>query len=99
MADDFVVAGFGDSFEEAVCDHNRNIVAFIQQCSLHVVKLAAEKLQLCLEEVPLIGHYATKSGLKVDPDKVRAILEMPRPTDVKSLLHFNGTVQYLAKCI
>ena len=22
---------------------------------------------------------------------------MPRPTDVKSLLHFNGTVQYLAK--
>ena len=56
-----------------------------------------EKLQLCLEEDPLIGHYTTKSGLKVHPDKVRAILEMPRSTDVKSLLRFNGTVQYLAK--
>jgi len=54
-------------------------------------------ITLCLEEVPLIGHYATNSGLKVHPDKVRAILEMPRPKDVKSLLRFNGTVQYLAK--
>ena len=50
-----------------------------------------------MEEVPLIGHYATKSGLKIHPEKVKAILEMPRPTDVKSLLRFNGTIQYLAK--
>ena len=97
VADDFVVAGFGDTYEEAVCDHNRNIVAFLQRCSQRGVKLAVEKLQLCLEEVPLISHYATKSGLKVHPDEMRAILEMPRPTDVKSLRRFNGTVQYLAK--
>ena len=45
----------------------------------------------------LIGHYATRSGLKVHPEKVRAVLEMLRQTDVKSLLGFNGTVQYLAK--
>ena len=56
-----------------------------------------EKLQLCLEEVPLIGHYSTKSGLKIHPEKVRAVLEMPCPTDVKSLLHFNETVQHMAK--
>ena len=50
----------------------------------HVVSSPpVEKLQLCLEEVPLIGYYATKSGLKNHPEKVRAVLEMPRPTDVK----------------
>ena len=97
VADDFIVAGFGDTLEEASRDHNKNLVAFLQQCSARGVKLAVEKLQLCLEEVPLIGHYATKSGLKIHPEKVRAVLEMPRPTDVKSLLLFNGTVQYLAK--
>ena len=96
VADDFIVAGFGDTLEEAFCDHNKNLVAFLQRCSARGVKLAVEKLQLCLEEVPLIGHYATKSGLKIHPEKVRAVLEMPRPTDVKSLLRFNGTVQYLA---
>ena len=51
-----------------------------------------EKRQLCLEEVPLIGDYAVKPGLKIHPEKVRAVVEMPRPTDVKSLLRFNGTV-------
>ena len=97
VADDFIVASFGDTLEEAFRDHNKNLVAFLQRCSARGVKLAVEKLQLCLEEVPLIGHYATKSGLKIHPEKVRAVLEMSRPTDVKSLLRLNGTVQYLAK--
>ena len=97
VADDFVVAGFGNTYEEAVCDHNKSLVVFLQRCAQRGVKFAVEKLQPCLEEVPLIGHYATKSGLKVHPDKVRAVLEMPRSTDVKSLLRFNGTVQYLAE--
>ena len=97
VADDFIVAGFGDTLEEAFRDHNKNLVAFLRRCSARGVKLAVEKLQLCLEEIPLIGHYATKSGLEIHPEKVRAVLEMPRPTDVKSLLRFNGTVQYLAK--
>ena len=51
--------------DEAICDHNKNLVAFLQRCSQRGVKLAVEKLQLCLEEVSLIGHYATKSGLKI----------------------------------
>ena len=97
VADDFIVAGFGDTLEEAFRDHNKNLAAFLQRCSARGVKLAVEKLQLCLEEVPLIGHYATRSGLKIHPEKVRAVLEMPRPTDVRSLLRFNGTVQYLGK--
>ena len=70
----------------------KSFFAFIQRCSARGVKLAVEKRQLCLEEVPLIGHYAVKPGLKIHPEKVRAVLEMPRPTDVKSLLRFNGTV-------
>ena len=76
---------------------HKNLVAFLQRCSQRGVKLAVEKLRLSLEEVPLIGHYTTKSGLKVHPEKVQAALEMQRPTDARSLLRFNGTVQYLAK--
>ena len=84
VADDLVVAGFGDTLKEAFRDHNKNLVPFLQRCSIRGVKLAVEKLQLCLEEVPIIGHYATKAGLKIHPEKVRAVLKMPRPTDAKS---------------
>ena len=44
VADDFAVAGFGDTLEEAICDHNKNLVAFLQRFSRCGVKLAVEKL-------------------------------------------------------
>ena len=93
VAGDFIVAGFGDTFEEAVRDPTKTL----SRCSERGVKHSVERLHLCLEEVPLIGHYATKSGLKIHPQKVRAVHEMPRPIEVKSLLRFNETLQYLAK--
>ena len=40
VADDFIVAGFGDTLEEAICDHNKTFVAFLQRCSERGVKLA-----------------------------------------------------------
>lgn len=39
----------------------------------------------------------SSEGLKVDPGKVTAIKEMPRPTDVKGVQCFLGMVNYLAK--
>lgn len=87
VADDFIVAGFGDTLEEAFRYHNKNLVAFLQRCSARGVKLAV------LGGGPL--NWLLRH--QVWSEKVRAVLEMPRPTDVKSLLRFNGTVQYLAK--
>ena len=53
------------------------------------IKLNLEKLQLRL---PYIGHLLTSEGLKVDPGKVTAIRQMPRPTDVQGVQHFLGMV-------
>ena len=44
-----------------------------------------------------MGHLLTPAGLKADPAKVEAILDMPLPTDVKGLKRFLGMVNYLAK--
>jgi hypothetical protein len=41
----------------------------------------------------------SKDGLKVSPEKVRAIQEMPAPTDVAGVKRVLGLVQYLAKFI
>lgn len=40
VIDDFMVAGFGDNYKEALCDHNRNLVVFLQRFSQRGVKLA-----------------------------------------------------------
>ena len=44
MLDDFIVAGFGDTLDEAIRDHNKTLVAFLQRYSERGVKLAVEKL-------------------------------------------------------
>ena len=30
-----------------------------------------------------MGHRVTSDGLQADPEKVKAVLQMPTPTDVK----------------
>ena len=47
--------------------------------------------------MPYIGHLLTLDGLKPDPNKVKAILEMPTPTEKQSLQRLLGMITYLAK--
>ena len=39
----------------------------------------------------------TAEGLQVDPHKVKAIVEMPSPTDVAGVQRLLGSAQYLSK--
>ena len=55
------------------------------------------KVKLQCEEVPFLGHLITKDSLKADPAKIRAVLEMPIPTDVASVRRFIGFTNYLSK--
>ena len=56
-----------------------------------------DKLHLRHTEVPFIGHVATDQGLRIDPAKVRAIIEMPAPTDKAGVQRLLGLAQYLNK--
>ena len=47
--------------------------------------------------MPFIGHLLTPEGLCVDPNKVKAILDMPPPSDVAAVQRLLGLAQYLSK--
>ena len=42
-------------------------------------------------------HIIPTNGMKPDPDKVKAIDNVPQPIDIKGVQRFNGFVNYLAK--
>ena len=44
-----------------------------------------------------MGHLLTSTGVRVDPMKVKAIVEMPRPNNKKVVERLLGTVQYLSR--
>ncbi len=97
VADDFVMVGYGETQEEAVQNHDQNLTAFLQRCAELGIRLNAEKAKLRLCEVPFIGHTATDKGLHVESAKIRAIVEMPPPTDVTGVHRLLGMIQYLSK--
>ena len=52
-----------------------------------------------LDNITFMGHKISSQGLSSDPEKVRAINEMPAPTNVDELRRYLGIVNYLNKFI
>ena len=57
----------------------------MQRCCEQNIKLNNNKVKLQYKEIPFLGHLISKDGLKPDPAKIKAVLEMPTPTDVASV--------------
>ena len=93
---DILIYGVGDE-NEARIDHDRKLEALLNRCREQGVVLNKNKLKLHISEVSFMGHIFSKEGLKIDPDKVKAILEMSRPEDVEGVQRLNGFINYLAK--
>ena len=97
IADDFLICGYGTTTEEAIVSHDTNLCLFLDRTRKRGLKLNPEKVKLRLDSVPFIGHLLTSKGLAPDPDKVSSIVNMPTPTNPKSLQQLLGMAQYLSK--
>ena len=97
IADDILVVGSGDTEVDAERDHDTNLRALMERCRAVKLRLSERKLQFKLQAVHFHGHILSSEGLKIDPEKTRAVLEMPTPTDAKAVQRFIGFVTYLAK--
>ena len=63
------------------------------------VKFNSEKVQFKIGQVEYMGNLVSSDGLKPDPKKIEAIMNMPKPTDVNSLQRLLGLIKYLAQYI
>ena len=97
IADDFVIAGFGDTTEDAYKSLEQNERSFFTRCREWNLKLNKQKVSRAQTNVPFMGHLLTSEGLKPDPRKIEAIVAMPEPEDATALKRFLGMVNYLSK--
>ena len=65
----------------------------------HRLKLNKSKCQFHQTELMFLGHKIGSNGITPDENKIKAILDMHYPNNVKDLQRFLGTVNYLAKFI
>ena len=95
IADNIIVFGCGETVEEASADHGKKLRSLLQRCRERGVKLNSAKLQLRRKEVSYMGHVLFADGLKADPEKVKAIKDMPAPKDKQSVLCLLPSASYL----
>ena len=91
--DDLVI--FSRNIEEHR-DHLMKVISRLKEFNLRV---SVDKKQLGKREVRFMGHILSESGVRPNPDKIKAILEVPVPKDVKELRGFLGMANYYRKFI
>ena len=97
LRDDILVAGYGDTQEEAEANHDENLKKLLDRARKANLKLNSKKMNLKKQQVKFMGHVITQDGLKPDPDKVKAVKNMPKPKCKQEALSLLGFINYLAK--
>ena len=97
IADDIVIFGSGDTDEEAEKSHDEAFLSLLERCREKGLKLNEKKLKFKMKTASYMGHVLSAQGLAADPEKVNAITEMPRPTNVQGIQRLLGVANYLAK--
>lgn len=72
--------------------HLRRVLALMHKHKLY------GNLKKCIfgaDEIPVIGCFVGKYGVRPDPEKIRAIVEWSTPLNVKDLCKFFGLATYL----
>ena len=77
-------------------DHLRQV--FIK-CRKFGISLNPKKILFGLEEGKLLGHIISKEGIRIDPARIEAILNISPPRNIKELQAFLGKTNFLRRFI
>ena len=70
------------------------LIAVLQRIQDHGLRLRPEKCQFFMRKIKYLGFVFDAEGRHPDPENIRAIQEMPPPTDVTTLRSFLGLINY-----
>ncbi len=82
-----------------VAIHNLLFRNVLQRARENGVVFNLSKLVLCLPQVEYVGHLLTDHGVKVSPDKVAAVVNMPQPESIANVQTLLGMVTYTCKFV
>ncbi|KAL4010970.1 hypothetical protein IC575_028012 [Cucumis melo] len=80
-------------------DHTTTLQKLFDRLRKYQLKLNPSKCTFGATLGKLLGFIVSEEGIKVDPDKVRAIMEMPSPKTEKEIRGFLGRLNYISRFI
>ena len=91
--DDMIVKSQGGA------DHLAALQRFFERIRQFRLRLNPKKCSFGVTSGKLLGHIVSERGIEVDPEKTKAILDMPAPRTEKEIRGFLGRLQYISRFI
>ena len=94
--DKFVVMFIDDIliYSKSHVEHEEHLRIVLQTLRTHQLYAKLSKCEFWLNSVSFLGHVISKEGVQVDPKKVEAVSNWPRPTNVTEIRCFLGMAGY-----
>jgi hypothetical protein len=77
-------------------DHPAHLRAIFIHCHYYRIRLNPHKCVFCVESGRLLGFIVSLHGIRVDPLKVEAILNLPPPSTLHQLQSLQGKAKLFA---
>ena len=80
-------------------EHIQEVRKILQKLLEKGLKVNPEKCEFHKKEVSFLGSIISTEGIRMDPEKIRAIMEWPQPIKLKELQAFLGFANYYRRFI
>ena len=93
IADDILVIGYNNDGK----DHDEGVCKVLQRCKEVNLRLNKEKCLFRCTSIPFFREVISRRGVQPDPQKIKALMDMPPPNNKRELQAFLGIINYLGK--
>ncbi|CAN4076711.1 unnamed protein product [Withania somnifera] len=99
--DSFVIVFIDDIlvYSQSKSDHERHLGVILRTPREHKLYAKFSKCEFWLESVAFLGHIVSKASVSVDPAKIRAVRDWPRPTHRFEIRGFIGLAGYYRRFV
>ena len=76
-------------------NHSHDLKRVFEKLCMHQLKMNPLKCVFGVTSGKFLGFVVRKKGIEIDPDKVKAIIQMPHPRNLRELRGLQGRLAYI----
>ncbi len=101
MLDQFIYVYLDDIliFSHSLQEHVQHVRRVLQRLLENGLYVKAEKCVFHAQSVPFLGCIVSVEGMRMDPDKIQAVVDWPTPDSRKALQRFLGFANFYRRFI